>query len=177
MRARSDKYLYLHGEGKRTESHHEVAVRSTCIPLDNYNLKLACLEPSHNNDRNQLTSMTDDQRVRMAQVTPDTQPQPEPQPQQRTITLHNGQVITFSSDESTNLETIPIIDAARIWSEDLQDRKAVAEEVREASRGTGFFYLTNHVNKSEPPPPPKKKADVFIELNFFSHSFFKAYTC
>lgn len=86
----------------------------------------------------------------MAQPTPDMQRQPDPQPDQRTITLHNGQVITFSSDVSTSLETIPIIDAARIWSDDLQDRKAVAEEVREASRNIGFFYLKNHVDNLSP---------------------------
>lgn len=94
--------------------------------------------------------MTDDQRVRMAQATSGMQRQPEPQPDQRTITLHNGQIITFHSDMSANLETIPIIDATRIWSDDLQDREAVAEELREASRNIGFFYLTNHVANLSP---------------------------
>lgn len=63
----------------------------------------------------------------------------------RTVKLHNGQVFTFNSNVSTNLEKIPVIDASRIWSERLEDRKAVAEEIREASRTIGFFYLLNHV--------------------------------
>lgn len=63
----------------------------------------------------------------------------------RTVTLHNGQVFTFNSNVSTNLEKIPVIDASRIWSERLDDRQAVAEEIREASRTIGFFYLLNHV--------------------------------
>ena len=62
----------------------------------------------------------------------------------RTITLHNGQVFSFNSNDSTTLERIPIIDVARIYSEDLEDRKAVAEEIREASRNIGFFYMINH---------------------------------
>lgn len=64
----------------------------------------------------------------------------------KTVTLHNGQVFTFNSNISTNLEKIPIIDAARIWSDRLEDRQAVAEEIREASRTIGFFYLVNHVS-------------------------------
>lgn len=63
----------------------------------------------------------------------------------RTVTLNSGSVYTFNSNESTALEKIPIIDASRIWSEKLEDRQAVAEEIREASRNIGFFYLINHV--------------------------------
>ncbi|XXH04180.1 hypothetical protein Hte_010593 [Hypoxylon texense] len=62
----------------------------------------------------------------------------------RTVTLNTGSVYTFNSNESTTLEKIPIIDASRIWSEKLEDRQAVAEEIREASRNIGFFYLINH---------------------------------
>ncbi len=64
----------------------------------------------------------------------------------RTVTLNTGSVYTFNSNESTTLEKIPIIDASRIWSEKLEDRQAVAEEIREASRNIGFFYLINHVS-------------------------------
>lgn len=63
----------------------------------------------------------------------------------RTVKLHNGQVFTFNSNVSTNLEKIPVIDASRIWSERLEDRQAVAEEIRQASRTIGFFYLLDHV--------------------------------
>ncbi|KAL4876510.1 2OG-Fe(II) oxygenase superfamily protein [Aspergillus karnatakaensis] len=62
----------------------------------------------------------------------------------RTVTLMNGSTYSFNSNISTTLEKIPVIDAARIWSESLEDRKAVAEEVRDASRNIGFFYLVNH---------------------------------
>lgn len=62
----------------------------------------------------------------------------------RTITLQNGQVYSFNSNESATPERIPIIDVARIYSEKLEDRKAVAEEIREASRNIGFFYMVNH---------------------------------
>lgn len=63
----------------------------------------------------------------------------------RTVTLHNGQVLTFNSNISTNIEKIPIIDARKIWCERLEDRRSVAEEIREAARTIGFFYLVNHV--------------------------------
>ncbi|KAL4945262.1 hypothetical protein BDV06DRAFT_45304 [Aspergillus oleicola] len=62
----------------------------------------------------------------------------------KTVKLMNGDTFTFTSNISTTLERIPVIDAARIWSESLEDRKAVAEEVRAASREIGFFYLVNH---------------------------------
>lgn len=67
----------------------------------------------------------------------------------RTVTLHNGQVLTFNSNISTNIEKIPVIDASRIWCERLEDRQAVAEEIREAARTIGFFYLINHVRVIE----------------------------
>lgn len=66
----------------------------------------------------------------------------------KSVTLHNGQTFTFKSNISTDLEKIPVIDASRIWSERLDDRQAVAEEIREASRTIGFFYLVNHVRSS-----------------------------
>jgi hypothetical protein len=64
----------------------------------------------------------------------------------RTVKLQNGDVFSFNSNISTELEKIPVIDASRIWSDKLEDRKAVAEEIRDASRNIGFFYLINHVS-------------------------------
>jgi isopenicillin N synthase-like dioxygenase len=61
----------------------------------------------------------------------------------RTVTLHNGQVFSFNSNTASTLERIPIIDVSRIYSDDIGDRKAVAEEVREASKNIGFFYMVN----------------------------------
>jgi isopenicillin N synthase-like dioxygenase len=62
----------------------------------------------------------------------------------RTITLQNGQVCSFNSNTASTLERIPIIDVSRIYSNDVEDRKAVAEEIREASKNIGFFYMVNH---------------------------------
>ncbi|CAG9978010.1 unnamed protein product, partial [Clonostachys byssicola] len=62
----------------------------------------------------------------------------------RIVKLQNGDVFSFNSNISTELEKIPVIDASRIWSDKLEDRKAVAEEIRDASRNIGFFYLINH---------------------------------
>lgn len=62
----------------------------------------------------------------------------------RTITLQNGQVFSFDSNTASSLERIPIIDVARIYSDDISDRKAIAEEIREASKNIGFFYMVNH---------------------------------
>ncbi|KAG9622888.1 putative gibberellin 3-beta hydroxylase, partial [Aureobasidium melanogenum] len=62
----------------------------------------------------------------------------------RTVRLHNGDTFTFTSNIATDLENIPVIDAARIWSDEIEDRKAVAEEIRIASHEIGFFYLINH---------------------------------
>lgn len=67
----------------------------------------------------------------------------------RTVALHNGQVLSFNSNISTNTEKIPVIDAKKVWSECLDDRQAVAEEIREAARTIGFFYLINHVRTTQ----------------------------
>jgi hypothetical protein len=61
------------------------------------------------------------------------------------VTFMNGTTHSFNSNVSTTLERIPVIDAARIWSENFDDRKAVTEDIRKASREIGFFYLVNHV--------------------------------
>ncbi|KAM0551164.1 hypothetical protein ACHAPJ_008506 [Fusarium lateritium] len=61
-----------------------------------------------------------------------------------TVTLQNGNVFSFESNQSTELDLIPIIDASDIWSEKLEDRQAVADQIRTASREIGFFYLINH---------------------------------
>jgi isopenicillin N synthase-like dioxygenase len=62
----------------------------------------------------------------------------------RTITLHNGQVFSVNSNTASTLERIPIIDVSRIYSDDIRDRMNVAEEIREASKNIGFFYMVNH---------------------------------
>jgi isopenicillin N synthase-like dioxygenase len=73
----------------------------------------------------------------------------------RTITLQNGQVFSFSSNDATTLERIPIIDV---------DRKAVAEEIREASKNIGFFYMINHGIDSRFSEGAFHQAKRFFEL-------------
>lgn len=63
----------------------------------------------------------------------------------RTITLSNGNSFTVASNASTTLESIPLIEVSRMYSDKIEDRKAVAEEVRKASREIGFFTIINHV--------------------------------
>ncbi|KAI4740076.1 hypothetical protein E4T50_09500 [Aureobasidium sp. EXF-12298] len=94
----------------------------------------------------------------------------------RTVRLHNGDTFNFTSNIATDLENIPLIDAARIWSDKIEDRKAVAEEIRIASHEIGFFYLINHgINQKYADEamqqakrffalPEQKKMEVFTGL-------------
>lgn len=41
-------------------------------------------------------------------------------------------------------EEIPIIDLAPLYSTKLEDRKKLAQEVRNSAVNTGFFYIKNH---------------------------------
>ena len=63
-----------------------------------------------------------------------------------TIELQNGQTLKANSNESIESEGIPVIDVARIYSDKLEDRQAVAEQIREACHRIGFFYVINHVS-------------------------------
>jgi isopenicillin N synthase-like dioxygenase len=60
------------------------------------------------------------------------------------VTLQNGQKIFFHSDTSIEADEIPVIDISGIYNDDVADRKAVAEEIREAAHRIGFFYIVNH---------------------------------
>ena len=61
------------------------------------------------------------------------------------LTLGNGNKIYYHSDEAVDIEgEIPIIDIAGIYSDNIDDRKAVAEQIREAAHRIGFFYIVNH---------------------------------
>jgi hypothetical protein len=60
------------------------------------------------------------------------------------LTLGNGQKIYFHSDESIDADEIPVIDIGGIFSHDIENRKAVAEKIREACHRIGFFYIVNH---------------------------------
>jgi len=63
----------------------------------------------------------------------------------RTIVLTNGQTITYTSNTATAAEHIPLIDVSRMYSERLEDRQALAQEIRESAHAVGFFYMINHV--------------------------------
>jgi hypothetical protein len=63
----------------------------------------------------------------------------------KVIQLTNGKTFTFQSNDATRNEQIPTIDVSRMYSDDIEDRKAVAEEVREAAHSIGFLTLVNHV--------------------------------
>jgi hypothetical protein len=64
----------------------------------------------------------------------------------RTILLSNGNTLRFGNNESTCAESIPLIDVSRMYSDNIEDRRALAEDVRKASREIGFFYMVNHVS-------------------------------
>lgn len=49
-----------------------------------------------------------------------------------------------SPPRACTAEEIPVIDLTRLYSEKLEDRKALAKEIRAASVNTGFFYIKNH---------------------------------
>lgn len=75
----------------------------------------------------------------MSQVQSETQPL-------RTLRLQNGQVYQFETNESVDADEIPIIDVSGMYSDLLEDRRAVAEKVREAAHRIGFFYIIGHVS-------------------------------
>ena len=64
----------------------------------------------------------------------------------RTITLTNGKTFTFGSNASTTDEAIPVIDVSGMYSDKLEDRQVVAEEIRKAAHGIGFLSIVNHVS-------------------------------
>lgn len=61
------------------------------------------------------------------------------------IPLSNGQVKYVVSNESIDLDAIPIIDVSGINSPNVSDRMAIAQQIRIAATEIGFFYVINHV--------------------------------
>lgn len=61
------------------------------------------------------------------------------------IPLSNGQVKYVVSNESIDLDAIPIIDVSGINSPNISDRMAIAKQIRTAATEIGFFYVINHV--------------------------------
>ena len=64
----------------------------------------------------------------------------------RTIQLVNGKTLTFADNAATKEESIPVIDVSRIYSDKLEDRQALAEEIRDAAHRIGFFCVVHHVS-------------------------------
>lgn len=80
------------------------------------------------------------------------------------LTLGNGQKIFFHSDDSIEADEIPIIDVGGIFSDSLDDRKVVAEKIREAAHRIGFFYITNHGIDPRLPQQTFEQARRFFSL-------------
>ncbi|KAK5175301.1 uncharacterized protein LTR77_000439 [Saxophila tyrrhenica] len=86
------------------------------------------------------------------------------EPATTSVLLQNGKTFQYTSNEPTSLEQIPVIDIACIYSDKLEDRKAVAEEVRRASHDIGFFYIVNHGIDPSYKEQAFEKAKLFFEL-------------
>ena len=64
----------------------------------------------------------------------------------RTIQLSNGKAFTFTDNAATKEEAIPVIDVSRMYSDKLEDKQALAEEIRDAAHRIGFLCVVNHVS-------------------------------
>ncbi|KUJ20057.1 Clavaminate synthase-like protein [Mollisia scopiformis] len=58
---------------------------------------------------------------------------------------------------------IPIIDLSRLYSEKLEDRKALATDIRAAAINTGFFYIKNHGIEKQTIADAKKQLLAFFK--------------
>lgn len=67
------------------------------------------------------------------------------EPKTTTLKLPSGQTVTVKSETSVDADEIPIIDVSAIWRDDLEAKKAVAEQIRGAAHRIGFFYAQHPV--------------------------------
>ncbi|EKM49759.1 uncharacterized protein PHACADRAFT_179143 [Phanerochaete carnosa HHB-10118-sp] len=58
--------------------------------------------------------------------------------------LESGPSLLFKRHTNNAFQEIPVIDLHNIRSDDLSVRRALADEVRNASMNVGFFYIKNH---------------------------------
>jgi len=59
-------------------------------------------------------------------------------------------------------EEIPIIDLGPLYSTKLEDRKALASEIKAAAVDTGFFYIKNHGINEKTIADAKKQLLAFV---------------
>jgi hypothetical protein len=62
--------------------------------------------------------------------------------------------------------TIPVINVAGIYSDKIEDRKAVAEKIRDACTRVGFFYIEGHSIPEEVVDKVFDLGKQFFELDF-----------
>lgn len=61
-------------------------------------------------------------------------------------------------------EEIPIIDLSPLSSEELEDRQALAKEIRAAAVNTGFFYIKNHGIEEQTIADAKKQLLAYVRF-------------
>jgi hypothetical protein len=59
-------------------------------------------------------------------------------------------------------EEIPVIDLSRLFSDNLEERKDLAKEIRAAAKNTGFFYIKNHGIEEEKMANAKKQLLAYV---------------
>lgn len=62
-----------------------------------------------------------------------------------TLELVNGKVVEFISNDAIEADYVPVIDVSRMYSPDLAERQALADEIGHAARNVGFLTIVNHV--------------------------------
>lgn len=58
---------------------------------------------------------------------------------------------------------VPVINISRLYSDKLEDRKALAKEIRAAAVNTGFFYIKNHGIEEEKIANAKKQLLAYVQ--------------
>jgi isopenicillin N synthase-like dioxygenase len=65
-----------------------------------------------------------------------------------------------------DFDTIPVLDISGMFSEDIETRKKVAAELREACTTVGFFYMENHGIPKELIDKQFEMGKAFFDLPF-----------
>lgn len=60
-------------------------------------------------------------------------------------------------------EEIPVIDLTRLYSDNIEDRKALSKEIRATSVNTGFFYIKNHGIEEEKIANARKQLLAYVD--------------